>query len=204
VRLRRLARSPLVFWSAAATLAAVTALFVAGTVNTAAARAARYGTPRAVVIATRDLDAGSVIRRRDTEVRRLPAALVPRGSVAEPPVGRAVVVPVFRGEPLLRQKLAPWGVRGAAALVPAGSRAVTIPSGPAPPPVRVGDVVDVLASFDRDVAGDGEPTFPVALAARVVAVAEGTVTVAVRIAEVTKVVFATTAGVVSVVLRGAG
>lgn len=200
MRLRRLVRSPIAFWTIAFVLAAVTGTTVSRTIGRAEATAARYGAPRRVAVMTRSLGAGDVIEPGDAEIRRLPRALVPPGGLDAVPIGRTVVVPLFRGEPVLRTKLAPEGLRGVAARLPAGTRAVTLPAGPAPPPVRVGDVVDVLASFEPDAAG-GPPTFPVAVGAVVVDVREGTVTVAVRPAEVTRVVYAATSGVVSLVIR---
>jgi pilus assembly protein CpaB len=199
VRPRRLVRSPVAFWIIAFLLAVATAMIVSRAVSRAEATAARYGSPRPVVVATRDLMAGAVIGPGDIEMRRLPRALVPEGTLTTMPAGRTVVVPLFRGEPVLRTKVAPAGLRGVAALLPIGTRAVTVPAGPAPAPVRVGDIVDVLASFETD--GSGEPTFAVAVEAVVVDVEEGTVTVAVRPSEVTRVVFAATAGVVSLVMR---
>jgi hypothetical protein len=66
-----------------------------------------------------------------------------------------------------------------AALLPPGTRAVAVPTGEASAPVRRGDVVDVLASFDPSTTGSGEPTVAIAAGALVVDVGDGVVTVAV-------------------------
>jgi Flp pilus assembly protein CpaB len=57
------------------------------------------------------------------------------------------LVPLVPGEVVLASKLAPDGLRGAAALLPAGWRALAVPAGPGGrPPVAVGDHVDVHAT----------------------------------------------------------
>ena len=92
--------------------------------------------------------------------------------------------PVLAGEPLVAARLAPDGLTGAAALVPAGHRAVAVPIGPAgAPPLAVGDLVDVVAVVPVDAARAGEghgdggeeaatPAFPLVERAAVVDVGE--------------------------------
>ncbi len=65
--------------------------------------------------------------------------------------------------------------------------------------VRPGDRVDVLATFDS-TEGETEPTFPVAMGALVVDVAEEAVTVAVTPEEAPRVAFATARGTVTLAL----
>jgi hypothetical protein len=67
--------------------------------------------------------------------------------------------------------------------------------------VRLGDTVDVLATFEGDSSSE-EPTFPVATGARVVDVGEDVITVAVLPEEARRVAFAVAHGVVSVAVTG--
>jgi pilus assembly protein CpaB len=201
VRLRRLARSPLAYWAAVVALAGFTAFTVAGQLDRAGAQAARYGHLRPVVVATRPVEVGSVVRAADVVVRVMPAAFLPEGAVAATGavVGRTVVVPLFRGSAVVVSCLAPDGLEGVAALLPAGTRAVAVPTGPASVALRRGDRVDVLATFDPPPAGE-EPTFPVAEAAPVVDVGPEAVTVAVGPDEAKRVAYAVAAGVVTLAL----
>jgi len=203
-------------------LAAFTGLTVARLVTDASARAARLGGLVDVAVAARAVDAGEVVRAADVASRRLPASVLPDGPLATSPAGRVALVPLVAGEVLLAARLAPEGLRGVAALVPAGQRALAVPVDPGGLALRVGDRVDVLATFD--VAGDGgdtgaaapadegaagtpvaapAPTFPVARAALVVGVGDEAVTVAVRPDEVPRVAFALARGTVALALAGA-
>ena len=197
--MRQLHRFPSLYWLAVAAVAVVTALAVSQLVGRARAEAARYGRLRPVVSATRDAPVGRALSGADIEVRRLPAALVPDGALASTADadGRTVVVALFAGEPVLRRHLAPWGKRGVAALLPPGTRGVTVPGGPAASRLSRGDVVDVLATFDPAAAQGHEPTFPVATGATVLDVAEETVTVAVDPEEAKRVAYAVAKGSVS-------
>lgn len=201
MRLRRLARSPLAYWVAVVALAALTASTIAGQVNRAGAREAQYGRLRPVVTAAREVEVGSVVRASDVVVRAMPAAFLPDGAVGatDDVVGRTVVVPLFRGSPVVAGQLAPDGLEGVAALLPAGGRAVAVPTGPASVSLRRGDRVDVLVTFDPPPAGE-EPTFPVAEAALVVDVLPEAVAVAVDAREAVRVAYAVAAGVVTLVL----
>ncbi|MGH9193861.1 MAG: SAF domain-containing protein, partial [Acidimicrobiales bacterium] len=105
-------------------LAIVTGLVVISLVSSAEAARQRWGRARPVAVATRDLAPGDVVDRSTVEVRRLPEAAVTPGALAEPPSGSVVRQPVAAGEPLVPERLAPEGLTGVAALVPAGHRAV--------------------------------------------------------------------------------
>jgi Flp pilus assembly protein CpaB len=203
VRLRRLSRSPVVFWALVALLAVLTATVVGGLTGRARAEAARYGSLRTVAVARRAVDAGTVLRPSDVSEERVPAAFLPEGWVrsASEVVGRTVVVALFQGAPVLRGQVAPWGVRGVAALLPPGARAVAVPTGGATPKLRTGDVVDVLATLDAEVGAGEEPTVEVAVGALVVDVGEEAATVAVAPDEARRVAFALTAGSVTLTLR---
>ena len=201
MRLRRLARSPLAYWVAVVALAAFTASTIAGQVNRAGAHAAQYGRLRPVVTAARAVEVGTVVRSSDVVVRAMPAAFLPEGVVTttDAVVGRTVIVPLFRGSPVVAGQLAPDGLAGLAALLPDGGRAVAVPTGPASVALRRGDRVDVLATFDPPPAGE-DPTFAVAQAALVVDVGPEAVAVAVQPEEAVRVAYAVAAGVVTLVL----
>lgn len=203
MRLRRLSRSPVVFWALVALLAVLTATVVGGLTGRARAEAARYGSLRTVAVARRAVDAGTVLRPSDVSEERVPAAFLPEGWVrsASEVVGRTVVVALFQGAPVLRGQVAPWGVRGVAALLPPGARAVAVPTGGATPKLRTGDVVDVLATLDAEVGAGEEPTVEVAVGALVVDMGEEAATVAVAPDEARRVAFALTAGSVTLTLR---
>ncbi len=195
MRLRRLARSPLVYWVTVVALACFTAATVSRLVGRAGTEAARFGRLRSVVTATVPLEAGAVVRAGDVALRSVPAAFLPDGALGSTSaaVGRTVVVPLFRGAALLAGNLAPDGLAGIAALLPTGARAVAVPTGAESVPLRRGDRVDVLATFDPPPAGE-EPTFPVAEAALVVDVGPEAASVAVGPEEAKRVAYALAAG----------
>lgn len=198
-----LRRSSLLFWFATLTVAAATGLFVSQQVSEASARAARLGGLLDVPVAAQPIAAGRVLRAADVSVRRLPAAAVPEGALARSPAGRPTLVPLAAGEVLLSEKLAPDGVQGVAALLPAGMRALAVPVDPAGLALERGHRVDVLATFDVELAGDhgaGAPTFPVATRALVLDAGEESVTIAVSPDETPRVAFAISRGTVTLAL----
>ncbi|MDQ3980616.1 MAG: Flp pilus assembly protein CpaB, partial [Actinomycetota bacterium] len=188
----RLSRSPLAFWVAVALLALATASVVAKLVGRADALAGRYGPLRPVVVAARAVDRGVELAQADIAVRRLPATFLPDGAFgsAEDVVGRTAVAPLVVGQLVLRGHLAPDGLSGVAALLPAGTRGVALPAEGGPGLVRRGDLVDVLATFDPSLTGGGEPTVAVAVGALVVDVGADVVTVAVLPEEARRIAFA--------------
>lgn len=204
-RLRAWARrSSVAWWGAAAALVLVTALVVRTSVVRSAGLADRYGALRTVPVVAVAVDAGAVVDERAVRMERRPGATVPRGvaSAGDVAAGRAALVPLVPGEVLLSARLAPRGLRGAAALLPPGMRAVAVPAGPAGrPPADVGDRVDVVATI-AGVGDAGTPTVVVAAGALVVAIdAESdSVTIAVTPEELPAVVFAITAGTVTLAL----
>jgi Flp pilus assembly protein CpaB len=116
--------------------------------------------------------------------------------------------PVAAGEPLVPERLAPQGLTGVAALVPAGHRAVAIPIGPlAAPPLTVGDLVDVLAVVpalveEQPRQREDQPSFALVEAAVVVDVGEQSITVAVPEAAAPRVAWVLTNGSVVLALAG--
>jgi pilus assembly protein CpaB len=194
----------LTYWTAVGGLALVTTLLVSGLLDRARSEAARYGSPKSVLVATRDVPVGAVVAAGDVEARALPSALVPEDAVvdASEARGRVAVIPLFRGQAVVRRQFAPWGLTGAAALLPPGKRGISVAAGPAAAKLTKGDTVDVLATFDpaSPEAAGKEPTFPVAVAASVIDVGGEAVTIAVDPEEAKRVAFATAHGAVTVVL----
>lgn len=196
-------RSPVVWWVGVAVLALTTATVVRTSVASAAAQSARFGGLRSVPVVVRPVAAGEVVRPGTLRMERRPASTLPSGPGVEGgasgATGRTALVPLVPGEVVIASKLAPDGLRGAAALLPRGMRAVSVPGGPGGrPPAVVGDHVDVLATFAD------APTSVVATRALVLAVDDESdaVTVAVSVDELPAVVFAITAGTVTLALTG--
>lgn len=146
VRARRLAGRRVVRRAIVVVVAVVSCLVIAAQVQASAAARHRWGDTRVVAVARHDLQPGEVVTAGAVRLRRLPAVSVAADALTEVPVGSVVRYPVGADEPLLAARLAPEGLTGVAALVPAGERAVALPVGPAArPPLRIGDRVDVLA-----------------------------------------------------------
>ncbi|HKA83985.1 MAG TPA: SAF domain-containing protein [Acidimicrobiales bacterium] len=204
---RALARSA-VRRAAVLSLAVATGLVVVSLVSSADAARQRWGRARPVVVATRDLAPGDIVDASAVEVRRLPEAAVTPAALAEPPSGSVVRQPVAAGEPLVAERLAPEGLTGVAALVPAGHRAVAIPIGPlAAPPLTIGDLVDVLAvvplpTDGRPPRSAEPPSFPLVEAAPVVDVGDQSIAVAVPEADAPRVAWVLANGSVVLALGG--
>ncbi len=197
----------------------VVALGVAGlsahTLATALARAedarAQWGTSRTVVVARRRLDVGAVVRAGDVTTASWPSALVPRGAVDDVDAieGRTVVDAIQADEAVRTERLAPDGLRGVAALIPAGWRALAVPAGSAPLTLSVGDRVDLDAAVADAIAGPSSstssssisPAFVVAANALVVAVDDRSVTVAVPADDAPRVALGIATGSVVPALR---
>jgi len=89
-----------------------------------------------IVLATRDIEIGTVLKEEDVKLSDWPGA-VPTGAAGKSQeiVGRGVIAPIFAREPIIESRLAPKGAGGGlAAMIPPGMRAVAI---------RVNEVVGV-------------------------------------------------------------
>jgi Flp pilus assembly protein CpaB len=193
------------FWGAAVVLAVLTAVSLSGVL----AKADRFGPVRPVVVVQRPVRAGAVVGDADVGMAGVPGRFVPVGAVARRSsvVGRAALVDLMPGEVVVGPRMAGLGVAGVAALVPPGRRGISVPAGDGGVPVRVGDRVDVLATFEGEAglggAGGVAPTAPTVAVARgalVVDVREGAVTVAAVVAEVPRLAFALARGTVVLAL----
>lgn len=209
IRLRRLRRATLLYWASVAVLMFLTIELVGRVTAQARAATARHGDTAVVWVAAREVAAGEVLDAGDVRRSEVPLAFIPDDPATGDVAGQATTVALVPGEVLLAARLAPSGVRGAAARIPRGSRALALPIGPGGElAVEVGDRVDVLATFPPDLsAAEGEdPTFPVAEGSLVVDVSDDgeTVTVAVPAADASRVAYAVAVGVVTLALAGWG
>lgn len=112
------------------------------------------GSSTQILVAARDLALGAVVSPEDLEAVRW-GGPVPRGALQKPEdvVGRAAVVPTYRGSPILDVNFAPKGAgAGLAVTIPPGKRAVA---------VKVDQVVGlagfVLPGMHVDVIATGDP-----------------------------------------------
>ena len=111
---------------------------------------------QAVVVAAADLALGSELKKDDLTVVQFPAGKTPEGTFANPQevVGRGLIVPVVKNEPILQAKLASKEAgAGLPPVIPEGMRAVS---------VRVNEVVGVagyvLPGNRVDVVATQSPT----------------------------------------------
>lgn len=106
------------------------------------------GSPTFVLVAARDLARGTTLGPGMLRTERYPAAFVPPGAVAGSAdvAGKTIVASMEEGEVLTTSRL---GDRAGpvAALVPAGLRAVMVPTELPGGAVTPGDRVDVLATY---------------------------------------------------------
>jgi pilus assembly protein CpaB len=111
---------------------------------------------QAVVVAAADLPLGSELKKEDLAVVNFPKGAVPEGTFANPSdvIGRGLIVPLVKNEPVLPAKLASKEAgAGLPPIIPEGMRAVS---------VRVNEVVGVagyvLPGTRVDVVATANPT----------------------------------------------
>src|SRR6478609_3007604 len=109
-----------------------------------------------VVVAAADLPLGSELKKEDLAVVNFPKGAAPEGTFASPSdvIGRGLIVPLVKNEPLLAGKLASKEAgAGLPPIIPEGMRAVS---------VRVNEVVGVagyvLPGTRVDVVATANPT----------------------------------------------
>lgn len=197
----RIRRRPIIYWTLTAALALATGLTVSGAVAGARDARSAYGTSRLVIVAARDIAAGHTIEAADVTTDERPLAVIPEGVLDDPPIGRVASAAVLRGEPLVTTRVAGAGVSAIAALIGPGEVGIAVPLDPGSLALRVGDTVEVMATFDPESI-EGPPTIVVAPRAAVVDVREAAVTLTMPDSDAQRVAFALAAGVVTVVLRG--
>src|SRR5689334_7172627 len=111
---------------------------------------------QAVVVAAADLQLGSELKKEDVTVVQFPAGKTPEGTFSNPQevIGRGLIVPIVKNEPILKAKLASKEAgSGLPPGIPEGMRAVS---------VRVNEVVGVagyvLPGNRVDVVATASPT----------------------------------------------
>ena len=114
---------------------------------------------RTIVVAARDLPAGTIVRREDVETVGWPGSALPEGfaSQAGDVVGRGLIVEVRKNEPLLGWKLAEKEAGGGLTItIPEGMRAVSVEvdevvgvAGFVLPGTRVDVLATVMPGTDR-------------------------------------------------------
>jgi Flp pilus assembly protein CpaB len=200
-----LRRQPRLWWIVVAAAALTAGWSVSSAVAGAERSKAAWGTTRAVLVVQRARDAGEQLRAGDVALVQRPLATVPRTALGTLTRGAVLRAAVVEGEVVVAERLAETKLSAVAARLPAGTRAMAIPidTGTAPP-LGVGDRVDVLVALPVEAAGGGPPGFALADGARVVAVDEAAVTVAVPRALAPRVAVALGQGAVSLALVGGG
>ena len=212
VRLRRALVRTITRRAIVVVTAVVTAVAVSSVVRSAEQTRSRWADTRPVAVAEHDLAPGDVVDAGAVVVRQMPTAAVAGAASDVVPLGAVVRYPIAAGEPVIDDRLAPQGLTGVAALVPAGHRAVAVAKGPAgTPPVHPGDRVDLVALTPgtTDIAepeSEAEAAAPATTLvdqALVVDVSDTAVTVAVPEALAPEVAYGAAQGLVVLTLVGA-
>jgi Flp pilus assembly protein CpaB len=190
------ARHPTLYWALVVSVAAASAGLVIDRATEAEAARRRWGHDRAVAVATVDLPAGRTIGATDVRIERWPLAVGPPDALGTVAPGTIVSSAIGAGEPLVPRRLGRPQGGPIAAVLAAGRRAVTVPTGDAPPAVEPGDRVDLVA------AGLALDAVVVARDAEIVQTTERAVVVAVDPAEVEAVAGALVNGTVVIAVSG--
>src|SRR4051812_33777191 len=115
-RWRRWLRRPSVHWTLMGLLAIATVFVFTSAARQAEASRRAWGASRTLVVARHRLATGRVITPDDVELKWWPEGLVPDGYFTTPPIGHTVRTLIGSGEPLVRDRVAPEGLSGVAAL----------------------------------------------------------------------------------------
>lgn len=198
----RARRSRSIRWAWAAAVAIAVGGWVSSVTNEAESRAHRFGQLVEVAVAARPVATGALLTPGDIDWRQIPRSFLPDSAPVRQPVGRVATADLLMGDVVVAGRVAPSGLRGPAALLPRHHKAIAVERSTTTPRLRLGDRVDLLATFPPELSGDGDPTFPVARQARVIDVGSESVTVAVSAVEAPRVAYAISAGTVTLVLTG--
>ena len=120
-------------------------VLVQGAVSRARSTVSQLGTRVEVPALTRPVSAGETLTSADIEVELWPVDVVPESRIAFDPVERIALVDLYAGEPVLEARLFP----GSGWLKP-NERLLTVPLPIAPPPVDVGDKVELFGVMAPD------------------------------------------------------
>ena len=151
-------RSPrtLLAWAGALAIALLTARVVGADLAALHRQARELGPRVGIVVAARDVPTGATIRPPDVEVRERFRSQVPEAAATstDEVIGKTVAVPLLRGTTVLAGHLVDPDRDGLDGVVPQGMRAMRVVVEDTLRP-EAGDLVDVLATFDPTVIGDG-------------------------------------------------
>ncbi len=139
--LQRLNRRRLV--AIASSLVAI--VVVNGVVQRARNTIAELGTRQEVSVLARDLPAGAILTSEDLTTASWPSGLIPSGEIAQATVGRVAMDDLIAGEVLIESRLFPPD-----GLISPGQRQITLPLPLAPPPLAVGDQVELVGVLPPD------------------------------------------------------
>jgi len=199
---RRLGASAWLWWSLVMALALAAGALARGAWAGADRARAAWGDAVPVVVARRDLAPGTPLAPGTVGLDTWPRALVPPGALTSLPGPEAVaVLPIAAGEAVVEARAGPLPA-GPVSRLPPGTVGVAVPMD-APAAAALGLVPGTPVEVLTTDPVSGQPTLP-AGGARVVAVAEGTVVVAVPEADAPAVAAAAAAGGATVVLRAGG
>lgn len=199
-----LRRSPRLWWALVLSLALGAGVLASAVVSAAQSTRRAWGAERSVLVARHDLHAGDDIGPDDVALVARPVVVVPSTALEVLPPNAVLRADVIAGEVLVAERLAPSGLHGVAARLPAGTRAVAVPIDPGTtPPLAPGDRVDLLVALPREAAGNGPPGFVLASSALVVAIDDAAATVAVPRDLAPRVVVALGEGALFLALVGA-
>lgn len=188
---RRLRRYPVAWWALVIFMAATVGYAVTSSLERASAAAAQFEGMTSVAVFERPLSPGSVIKSDDVRTESRPQAFLPKEAIVLDPVGRVVAFPVSAGEVVHERNAGAAGLSPTAALLQPNERAIAIDIQRSQPSLRIGDLVDVIATFDEVERGS---TATIAEGSRVVHLEKHTAMVAVPADRAAKVAFAVTQG----------
>lgn len=195
-----LKRWPVFRWIVAGVAGLLTLWSLNATVSSTTEAAATYGNLVEVVVANRTIQPGELLDPSSVRVTALPAALVPPNALTEIPFGQSARSLISAGEAVITERLAPLGVNGLAAAIQPGERAIAVPVERNRIAFEIGMEVDVLQTLDPFSVGASNATSTVVAAARVIALEEMAITIAVPTNAANRVATALASSVVTLVI----
>lgn len=128
-------------------LAVVIGAVVASALERASETVGALGSTQPALIATRTIEPGEPLTATNVIVAPRPVGHLPEGAMDDHPLDSVAASTIAAGEIVVEERIV--GSDPATALS-VGERAVTIPMPLAPPPVRIGTVVDLVAISGGD------------------------------------------------------
>lgn len=189
----------LLYWALVATIATATGWFVASRAAALDRARQRLQTDRPVVVTTRAVATGDTLGPADVRIVAMPLAWAPPEALRSLPAGATATAPMGVGEVVTPARIGATDRSPLAALIAADRRAVAVPRGENPLPLRVGDQVDVVSVL---AVVDGAEPRVVARQVPVVAVGDTTVVIAVALDDVAPVAGAAMSRALTLVLAG--